>query len=85
VIRRRLRAYNPGLIELYARRVADYEAVVEEIGRRSLEPVAPPHVCGIRLPAGAQVISQLDRRAEVMSAAAETAERHAAAVLAGGG
>jgi predicted patatin/cPLA2 family phospholipase len=86
LIRRRLRAYNPGLEDLYARRVGDYEAVVEEIGRRSLEPGAgSPQVCGIRLPSGAQLISQLDRRADVMSEAAEAAERHTAALLGSAG
>jgi predicted patatin/cPLA2 family phospholipase len=83
VIRRRLRAIHPGLIELYERRVSDYETLVEEIGRRTREPWdAGPHVCGVRLPAGAPVIGQLDRRAEVMAGAARTAERHAEALLA---
>ena len=83
VVRRRLRTLNPGLVELYDRRVADYEALVADIGRRSLEPGAePPFVCGLRLPAGSEVIGQLDRRAEAMAAIAAVAERHVEALLA---
>jgi hypothetical protein len=83
VIRRRLRAVNPALVGLYERRVGDYDALVDDIGRRTREPSGEaPHVCGLRLPAGAQVIGQLDRRADTMAAVADAAERHAAELLA---
>ncbi len=46
-IERHLGRLNPALVALYRRRVAEYEVLVEDIGRRSAEASgAPPHVLG---------------------------------------
>lgn len=84
LIERRLQALNPALVALYRRRAEDYEAAVEAIGRSTAQPEPEgPHVCGIRLPAGSIVISQLERRAAPLREAAGVAERHAGEVLDG--
>ena len=76
LIERHMRQLNPALVTLYRDRVASYERVVEDIARRSLDPTAgPPHVLGIRPPAGTPCVSQLERRPAVLGAAAAAAER----------
>ena len=76
LIERHLRTLNPALVELYRGRIAAYEELVADIARRSHDPAAgPPHVLGIRPPAGTPVVGQLERRAEILAAAAADAER----------
>jgi predicted patatin/cPLA2 family phospholipase len=76
LIVRHLRKLNPALVTLYRERVASYERVVEDIARRSLQPGRePPHVLGVRPPAGTPVVGQLEREGSVLAAAAANAER----------
>ena len=61
---------------MYRRRVAEYEVLVEDIGRRSARAdEAPPHVLGIRPAAGTPCVGQLERRSPVLAEAAADAER----------
>ena len=61
---------------LYRERVACYERTVEDIARRSLDPApGPPHVLGLRPPAGTPVVGQLERRSAILAQAAADAER----------
>ena len=76
LIERHLRRLNPALVALYRERVACYERVVYDIARRSLDPAAgPPHVLGIRPPAGTPCVGQLERRPAVLATAAAGADR----------
>ena len=76
LIERHLRRLNPALVTLYRERVACYERVVDDIARRSLHADAgPPHVLGVRPPAGTPVVGQLERRSAILAAAAADAER----------
>jgi predicted patatin/cPLA2 family phospholipase len=76
LIERHLRQLNPDLVRLYRERVAAYERVVDDIARRTLDHDAgPPHVLGIRPPAGTPCVSQLERRSAVLATAAAGAER----------
>jgi predicted patatin/cPLA2 family phospholipase len=74
MITRQLKRLNPDLVALYQGRIASYERVVEDIARRSAEP-SPPYVLGLRLPAGTPPVSQLERRPDVLRAAAEEADK----------
>jgi predicted patatin/cPLA2 family phospholipase len=75
LIERHLRGLNPALVALYRERVACYERVVADIARRSTRSDdGPPHVLGLRPPAGSPVVSQLERRSEILSRAARDAE-----------
>jgi hypothetical protein len=75
-IERHLRRLNPALVTLYRERVGCYETTVDDIARRSLDVGAgPPHVLGLRPPAGTPVVSQLERRSAILAAAATDAER----------
>jgi predicted patatin/cPLA2 family phospholipase len=76
LIERHLRRLNPALVTLYRERVACYERVVDDISMRSLHADAgPPHVLGVRPPAGTPVVGQLERRSAILAAAAADAER----------
>jgi predicted patatin/cPLA2 family phospholipase len=76
LIERHLRRLNPALVPLWRERVPAYERLVEDIARRSAQPDgAPPYVLGLRPPAGTPVVTQLERRPEVLSRAAADAER----------
>jgi predicted patatin/cPLA2 family phospholipase len=69
LILRHLRGLNPALETLYRQRVDHYERVVDDIARRSVEPAAgPPHVLGVRPPAGTPVVGQLERRSAILAA-----------------
>ena len=82
LIERHLRGLNPALVTLYRARVAAYEDVVEDIARRTREPAAePPHVLGLRPPAGTPCVSQIERRPAVLGTAAADAERIVEAAL----
>jgi predicted patatin/cPLA2 family phospholipase len=75
-IKRHLRQLNPALVTLYRERVDHYERTVDDIARRSLDVHAgPPHVLGLRPPAGTPVVGQLERRSAILAAAAVDAER----------
>lgn len=76
LIERQLRRLNPALVTLYRERLAWYERVVDDIDRRSLNVEAgPPHVLGLRPPAGTPVVGQLERRSAILAKAAGDAER----------
>jgi predicted patatin/cPLA2 family phospholipase len=76
LIERHLRRLNPALVRLYRERVACYEHAVDDIARRSRDADAgPPHVLGVRPPAGTPVVGQLERRSAILAAAAADAER----------
>ena len=76
LIERHLRGLNPALVTLYRARIAAYERIVEDIERRSLAPGAqPPHVLGLRPPAGTPCVGQLERRPAILARAAAEAER----------
>jgi predicted patatin/cPLA2 family phospholipase len=83
VVERHLRRLNPDLAALYRDRIACYDRIVTDIGGRSAAPGPdPPHVLGLRPPAGAPVVSRLERRPEVLARAAADAERLVEAALA---
>jgi len=86
MIERHLRQLNPALVQLYRDRVARYEILVADIARRSLEPGAePPHVLGVRPPAGSPCVGQLERRSAVLARAAAEAEQLVEQALSPGG
>ena len=71
---------------LYRARVAEYETTVADIARRSSDVGAgPPHVLGLRPPAGTPVVSPLERRPAILAQAAADAERLVEQLLAQGG
>jgi predicted patatin/cPLA2 family phospholipase len=75
LIERHLRGLNPALVQLWRDRLPSYELLVEDIARRSAARGAgPPHVLGLRPPAGTPPVRQLERRAAVLAAAAAAAE-----------
>jgi predicted patatin/cPLA2 family phospholipase len=74
-IERHLHGLNPALVQLYRERVDRYEQTVDDIARRSLDAGAgPPHVLGLRPPAGTPVVGQLERRSAILAQAAADAE-----------
>ena len=75
LIARHLRSLNPALVPLWQSRVAVYEDLVADIARRSEEPGEAPYVLGLRPPAGTPVVTQLERRPEVLARAAAGAEQ----------
>jgi predicted patatin/cPLA2 family phospholipase len=76
LIARYLRRLNPALVPLWHARIDAYEALVEDIARRSDAPDGDgPHVLGLRPPAGTPCVTQLERRPEVLERAARDAER----------
>jgi hypothetical protein len=76
MIARRLARLNPALVPLWHGRVAAYEELVDDLARRSSAPAdGPPHVLGLRPPAGTPVVAQLERRPAVLARAAAEAER----------
>jgi len=83
LIARHLRRLNPGLVPLWRERAAGYEALVEDIARRSAAADGgAPFVLGLRPPAGTPVVGQLERRPEVLAKAAADGERLVEDVLA---
>jgi predicted patatin/cPLA2 family phospholipase len=66
LIERRLRALNPDLVQLARDRFAVYERVVDRIAR---DPDGT--VLGVRLPAGIEPVSQLEKDPGTLRAAAE--------------
>jgi predicted patatin/cPLA2 family phospholipase len=81
-IERHLRSLNPALVDLYRRRIGSYERLVDEIADRSIRPAPePPHLLGIRPPAGTPCVGQIERRAQVLATAAADAERQTDALL----
>jgi predicted patatin/cPLA2 family phospholipase len=76
LIERHLRQLNPALVTLYRARVGEYETTVADIARRSADAGSgPPHVLGLRPPAGTPVVGQLERRSAILAKAAADAER----------
>jgi predicted patatin/cPLA2 family phospholipase len=83
VIQRHLRRLNPALAALYGDRIATYDRVVADIGRRTRDPGGePPYVLGLRPPAGSPCVGRLERRPPVLARAAAEAERLVDAVFA---
>jgi len=83
LIERHLRGLNPALVTLYRARVGEYETTVADIARRSGDAGSgPPHVLGLRPPAGTPVVGQLERRPAILAQAAADAERLVEEVLA---
>ena len=84
LIERHLRGLNPALVGLYRGRLAAYASVVEDIARRTAEPGGgPPHVLGLRPPAGTPCVGQLERDPAVLGTAAADARRLVEAALGG--
>ena len=82
MIERHLRGLNPDLTRLYRERVAAYERIVEDIARRTADPSdGPPYLLGIRPSAGTPCVGQLERRPDVLTAAAQDAARLVEAAL----
>jgi predicted patatin/cPLA2 family phospholipase len=82
LIVRRLRALNPALVDLYRGRIAEYERITADLaGLAAAE--GPPWVQVIRPPSGTPSVSQLERDAAALEAAAGAARRCAEAVLGG--
>jgi predicted patatin/cPLA2 family phospholipase len=76
LIARHLRRLNPALEPLWHARIDEYEALVDVIARRSLDPNGDgPYVLGLRPPEGTPCVTQLERRPEVLARAAADAER----------
>ena len=76
LIARHLRSLNPALVPIWHGRGAAYEGLVADIARRSESPDGDgPYVLGLRPPAGTPVVTQLERRPEVLARAAADAER----------
>ena len=82
LIVRHLRGLNPALVNVYTDRIEKYERLVDDLGRRSRDPDAgPSHVLGLRPPVGSPCVGQLERRPEVLTRAADEAERLVEAAL----
>ena len=83
LIERHLRGLNPALVALYRERIADLRARSSRTSRgaRASASAAPPHVLGLRPPAGTPCVGQLERRPAVLAAAAADAERLVEAAL----
>jgi len=82
IITRRLRALNPGLLDLYHRRSADYDDAVAELAAATDAPKPNgPFLYGLRLPAGSPVVGRLERCAGALEAAGRAAREHAGWVL----
>jgi predicted patatin/cPLA2 family phospholipase len=70
-----LRRLNPALVPLWHGRIQAYEDLVEEIAQRSSSPNGDgPYVLGLRPPAGTPVVTQLERRPDILARAARDAE-----------
>ena len=76
LIARHLRGLNPALVPMWHGRIEAYENLVEDIARRSASSNGDgPCVFGLRPPAGTPVVTQLERRPEVLLRAATDADR----------
>jgi predicted patatin/cPLA2 family phospholipase len=76
LIARRLARLNPALVPLWHGRIPAYEAQVADLARRSAAPDgSPPYVLGLRPAAGTPVVTQLERRSEVLERACAGGER----------
>src|SRR4051795_7619481 len=75
IIERRLRRLNPALLTLWRARSAEYEAAVDEVTAGS------ERLCGLRLPEGGPSVDQLERRADVLEAAADATRAYVDGVL----
>jgi predicted acylesterase/phospholipase RssA len=74
LIERHLRGINPRLERMWRERAEPYERLMDDIARQSTEPgPQPPYVLGLRPPHGTPVIGQLERRPDVLTAAADAA------------
>jgi predicted patatin/cPLA2 family phospholipase len=76
LIARHLRGLNPALVPLWHGRIQAYEDLVEDIAQRSSSPNGDgPYIYGLRPPAGTPVVTQLERRPEVLERAAHDGAR----------
>ena len=86
IITRRLRALNPGLLDLYQRRPVEYDRAVAELAAATDAPQPDgPFLYGLRLPAGSQVVGRFERSAGALEAAGQAAREHAQRVLSAAG
>jgi predicted patatin/cPLA2 family phospholipase len=84
LIARHLRRLNPALVPLWHARIEAYEELVERIARQSDSPSGDgPQILGLRPPAGTPVVTQLERRPEILARAAADAERLVVQTLGG--
>jgi predicted patatin/cPLA2 family phospholipase len=85
VVRGRLRALNPKLVDLYMTVTERQDRVEARIGRLGASPgPAPPHVVGLR-PSGPAAIDRFERRPPVLREAARAAARDLELALSAGG
>ena len=84
LIERHLRGLNPALVTMYRERIGIYEELVDDLARRSGDHASgPPHVLGLRPPAGTPCVGQLERNPVVLTAGATDGERLVEAALGG--
>jgi predicted patatin/cPLA2 family phospholipase len=84
LIERHLRGLNPALVTMYRERIDKYEQLVADLARRSGDHAAgPPHVLGLRPPAGTPCVGQLERDPVLLTAGATDGERLVEAALGG--
>jgi predicted patatin/cPLA2 family phospholipase len=82
LIVRRLRALNPGLVDLYRARIAEYERITADLAARAAAPEdGPPYVQVVRPPRGAPTVDRLERDPGALRAAAADARTCAQALL----
>jgi len=86
LIERHLRGLNPALVTVYRERIGIYEELVADLARRSSDHASgPPHVLGLRPPAGTPCVGQLERDPVVLTVGATDGERLVEAALGAGG
>jgi predicted patatin/cPLA2 family phospholipase len=81
LIVRRLQSLNPGLVDLYRSRIAEYERITADLAARAAASNGPPWVQVIRPPRDAPSVSQLERDPAALEAAAVAARTCAQAAL----
>ena len=80
LIERHLRGLNPALVTVYRERIGIYEQLVDDLARRSGDhAIGPPHVLGLRPPAGTPqaALDKLETALQAAVADPTVAERFA--------
>jgi predicted patatin/cPLA2 family phospholipase len=86
LIERHLRGLNPALMTVYRERIGHYEELVADLADRSRgDSTEPPHVLGLRPPAGTPCVGQLERDPVALTAGATEGERLVKAALGAAG
>ena len=78
-----LRKLNPALVTLRETRSQRYDRLSAELAVAAADPRSEPAVCVIRPPSGAQVVGQMENRAELLAAAGSHGLRAAWMALTG--